>query len=197
MASKIQKNFVESVEITQKATDESNDNSKSLPMNIASISRKDLNYYENTYTGNSFTKVSKDTKYYIIPDGYINEPVYLWKMSNISIQVNISDYTALPPTRLVGYIIYGDDNLNTFASNPSYTPSYVYSWNVLDWNQQTYTRSEDRNGYYFIDITVQTAHNFTLSAKVDFNYFYLNASDYGLSNGRYVETVWHSSKTEA
>ncbi len=47
----------------------------------------------------------------------------------------------------------------------------------------------DRNGYYFIVITVQTEHDFTLSAKVDFNYFYLNASDYDLSNGRYVETV--------
>ncbi len=127
LASKIQKNFVESVEITQKATDESNDNSKGLPTNIASISRKNLNYFKNTYTGTSFTKVSKDTKYFIIPDGYINEPVYLWKMSNISIQVNLSDYTALPPARLVGYIIYGDDNLNTFASNPSSTPNYVYS----------------------------------------------------------------------
>ncbi len=189
LASKIQKNFVESVEITQKATDESNDNSKGLPMNIASISRKDLNYFKNTYTGNSSKVVPKSTKYFIIPDGYINEPVYLWKMSNISIQVNISDYTAHPPARLEGYIIYGDDNLNTFASNPSSTPNYVYSWNVLDWNQQTYIQSVDRNGYYFIVITVQTEHDFTLSAKVDFNYFYLNASDYDLSNGRYVETV--------
>ena len=189
MTSKVQKNFIESVEVTQKATDESNDNSKGLPMNIASISRKDLNYFKNTYTGNSSKVVPKSTKYFIIPDGYINEPVYLWKMSNISIQVNISDYTALPPARLVGYIIYGDDNLNTFASNPSSTPNYVYSWNVLDWNQQTYTQSVDRNGYYFIVITVQTEHDFTLSAKVDFNYFYLNASDYDLSNGRYVETV--------
>ncbi len=80
LASKVQKNFVESVEVTQKATDESNDNSKGLPMKIASISRRDLNYYENTYTGTSFTVVSKNTKYFIIPDGYINEPVYLWNM---------------------------------------------------------------------------------------------------------------------
>ncbi len=74
---------IESVEITQKATDESKDESKGLHMNIASISRKNWNYFENTYTGTSFTVVSKSTQYFIIPDGYINEPVYLWKMSRI------------------------------------------------------------------------------------------------------------------
>ncbi len=93
----------------------------------------------------------------------------------------ISDYTAFPPARLVGYIVYGDDNFNTFTSNPSSTPNYVYSWNVLDWNQQTYTWSVDRNGYYFIVIAVQTEH--------DFHFVCYNASDYDLSNGRYVETV--------
>jgi len=180
--------FYSSVSITQTASDPINDNRQGLAMSILPLDRRDLKFHSRNFSGSTAdVTLHKNTQTILIPDEYYNQPLYMWAGSNVTFSVTI-DYKTLP-TEMTAYIILGDNNLNSFYSDPSVSPRYEHKFNLLEDGDQLYQHTFYRDSYYYIVVRVHTDENVNFSAQVQFDYFAIDKEDYEFDNARHLSTV--------
>ncbi len=186
-----QKIFWSEVLLSQHATDTVNDNPNGLSMRIQSFKKTEIRKVRkvHNYTGSTEIVVKKDFKPFLIPNGYYAYPIYVWVGSNITVQVNLSNYRYLPKMMIM-YLILGDKNYNTFAANPLSIPQYERQLDLLcGSNSTTYRMTTKYNGYYYIVIKVNTDHEIHFSARVKFDYYSVASDDLNFSQAKTLSEV--------
>ncbi len=176
--------FLSEVFLTQQATDSINDNPEGLSMKIKSLPRSDVLNARQTeqYAGRTDeTTLTKHYTTFLIPDGYYAYPIHVWAGSNLTVQINMSYDDGFPPRVLTMFVILGDDNYNAFTINPSSCPHCEYEFDLIGRFRETYNMTLKSNGYYYIVIKVQTDHNITFSAAVNFDYYTISEEDLDFS----------------
>ena len=179
--------FYSSVSITQVATDVVNDNPLGLSMEIASLDRRDLKFHPRNLSGTFEDTLSNKTNVFVIPEGIFQHPVYMWAGSNVTIDV-MMNYLVWPK-ELTAYVILGDQNLNSFFSNPWVTPKHEYKFSLLENTHQTYHYTFRKNGYFFIAVRIQTDEESNFTANVQFDYSAIIKQDYNFKHGQTLATV--------
>ncbi len=186
----LSRNFLSALYLTQKVTDVVNDNPQGLAMKVKSFERSVVLNARNSsiYFEHTNVTLNKNYKIFIIPDGYYAYPPYALAGSNITVQVNLSNYNSLPHELLM-YLIYGDLNYNRFSDDPSITPVYEQKFNLLGWDSQTYEMTTKNNGYYYVVIYVKTDNDIHFSATVNFNYYTISKGKLDFSDAHELLTT--------
>ena len=184
--------FNSEVEIKQIASDKFNDNSNGLQMDVVSIPERKIVYRKYFSAGNFQATLPRNKlNRFVVPDGYYGRPWYLRKNSNISLQVSVVNYES-PPSKMVAYVILGDENVNSFL-DPSYpTPHYEYSIDLLLAKDEDHTIRLDRNGYFYVVVEIQTVSQLDFFANVTFDFFYIDSDDYNFTRSKNLGGVGES-----
>lgn len=181
--------FYSKVQIKEIKSDKSNDNSDGLQIDVVSIPKGKIVYHKTSYTGEyEATLLENELKPFIVPENYFQRPWYLRKYSNISLQVTISNYE-IPPSKMVAYVILGDDNVNSFFANSFPKPRYEYMIDLLSVEDKVHTITLDRSGYYYVVVEVNTISQLDFFANVTFDYLYINTDDYNFNLTRHLGGV--------
>ena len=157
------------VELKQETEDDPNDNDDGIALIVTSIHIPETWQNSGNYTGYIDTTLSDKGKYSIIEDTYYTNPIYMWKGSNISMQVDIKEYTT-PPTKTEGYIICGEENYLSFHNNKD-SFHYVHKFIISRDYTVLPSTAVDQNCYYYVGIRIYAESSVRVLAVINMDYF--------------------------
>ena len=162
-------------------TDDPNDNDDGIALIVTSIKISETQQNSCRYTGNINTTLSGKKKHSIIEDTYYTKPIYTWKGSNISMQVDIKEYTT-PPTKTEGYIICGEENYLSFHNNKD-SFHYVHKFSISRDHTVLPSTTVNQSCYCYVGIRIYAESSVRVLAVINMDYFYVNSSNPAFSQG--------------
>ena len=169
------------VELKQETEDDPNDNDDGFALIVTSIYIPETWQNSGNYTGYIDTTLSDKGKYSIIEYTYYTNPIYMWKGSNISMQVDIKAYTT-PPTKIEGYIICGEENYLSFHNNKD-SFHYVHKFIISRDHTMLPSTTVNQNCYCYVGIQIYAESTVCVLAVISMDYFYVNSSNPAFSQG--------------